>query len=365
MDIKKLDSNFIEGSLPNEEIEWIELPSNKVTLKGIYYDKEHSRFARMPLEIASQISDRFAQLSTHTTGGRILFETDSPFIALRGTNAYVGIVANMPLYAIYGFGVHQGGDYIGSIFTEVFSTLDDCYLERGGHPTAEQTIEICGYKPRKFNSNKFTINFPLMTNVRTLYLGVKKGSYVKPCDEFKPIAPIVFYGSSVTHGSCASHPGYDYPSLISKWLNVDYINLGFAGGCKGDEVMVNYLASLDSSAMVIEYDFNSSLEELTERHITVYKNIRKVKPNLPLVFMSRASCDYYAEAEARRKVIEQTIEYAKSLNDKNVYYIDGRKLFGEDADRTLCTADTCHPSDLGFYKMAKVITQLIQDNNII
>ena len=55
------------------------------------------------------------------------------------------------------------------------------------------------------------------------------------------------------------------------------------------------------------------------------------------------------------------ISYKKALKsgDKNVYFIDGRTLFGR-ADRENCTVDGCHPNDLGFYRMAQKIDKTIK-----
>lgn len=40
--------------------------------------------------------------------------------------------------------------------------------------------------------------------------------------------------------------------------------------------------------------------------------------------------------------------------DKNVYFIDGKTLFGGEYYSN-CTKDGCHPNDLGAYRMASVI----------
>ena len=44
----------------------------------------------------------------------------------------------------------------------------------------------------------------------------------------------------------------------------------------------------------------------------------------------------------------------KSAAIKIVYFIDGAELFaGVNSDD--CTVDGCHPNDMGFYRMARVI----------
>ncbi|MBQ4043418.1 MAG: hypothetical protein IJD06_05410, partial [Clostridia bacterium] len=44
--------------------------------------------------------------------------------------------------------------------------------------------------------------------------------------------------------------------------------------------------------------------------------------------------------------------------DKNVYFIDGETLF-EGEFRDSCTVDGSHPNDLGFFRMAMVIGEVV------
>jgi hypothetical protein len=51
---------------------------------------------------------------------------------------------------------------------------------------------------------------------------------------------------------------------------------------------------------------------------------------------------------------------AVEKGDKNVYFIDGRSLFGDDYT-DCCTVDGCHPNDLGFLRMAQKIGQMVKE----
>ena len=54
--------------------------------------------------------------------------------------------------------------------------------------------------------------------------------------------PVIFYGSSITHGAAASTPGYTYENLIAQKYNMTYVNLGFAGNAKAEDAMCDYIA---------------------------------------------------------------------------------------------------------------------------
>ena len=56
----------------------------------------------------------------------------------------------------------------------------------------------------------------------------------------------------------------------------------------------------------------------------------------------------------RRKIIKATCEKARKLGDNKVWFLDGKTLMGR-KNRDFCFVDSCHPNDLGFYRMAKAI----------
>ena len=160
-------------------------------------------------------------------------------------------------------------------------------------------------------------------------------------------------------------------------LDTNYINLGFAGSCRGEETMANYLASLSASVFVIDYDHNASdPKELEERHYPLYKRIRDKNPKTPIVFITRPNPERggrngannvtylnYEQNDRQKKtynVIYDTYVRAKNEGDENVYFIDGRTLFGTEL-RELCTVDGTHPNDVGFYRMAKTIYPVLKE----
>lgn len=77
--------------------------------------------------------------------------------------------------------------------------------------------------------------------------------------------------------------------------------------------------------------------------------------------MSKLDCFGVREDDdERRYIIYTTYKNGIARGDKNVYYIDGKTLFGE-KDRRLCTADSLHPNDLGAYRMASVIEPVVKE----
>ncbi|MBO5070851.1 MAG: hypothetical protein J6C37_10910, partial [Roseburia sp.] len=62
----------------------------------------------------------------------------------------------------------------------------------------------------------------------------------------------------------------------------------------------------------------------------------------------------------RRAVIMQTYKNALQAGDKNVYFVDGQKIY-ESVGRDLCTVDNIHPNDLGFWCMANAIGESLKN----
>ena len=74
---------------------------------------------------------------------------------------------------------------------------------------------------------EYAVYLPLYNGVESLSLGVP------PSAKFEPIAPrtakpIVFYGTSITHGASASRPGMVHTAILGRRLNLPVINLGFS-----------------------------------------------------------------------------------------------------------------------------------------
>ena len=103
----------------------------------------------------------------------------------------------------------------------------------------------------------YILYFPLYNDVKALSISLDKTACVMSGKKYRDELPILYYGSSITQGGCASRPDQAYQALISKWNNIDFINLGFSGNAKGEACMVDYLASIDCSLFVCDYDHNA------------------------------------------------------------------------------------------------------------
>jgi len=125
--------------------------------------------------------------------------------------------------------------------------------------------------------------------------------------------------------------------------------------------MADYIAGLKMSAFVLDYDHNApNVEHLKATHEPFFKTIRKANPNLPILILSKPKYYLTDDDIMRRTIIEQTYKNAVANGDKNVYFIEGNTLMREEIAE-LGTVDGCHPTDLGFFSMAKRIEPVLKE----
>ena len=347
--IEDIDSNFKLPELDEPDIEWINARDERFTLLGIYFDEALGRYMRMPQDVASQVNQGVFNLCKHTSGGRLRFITDSPYVAVKAVVPSHSIMKNMCPIGTTGFAVYIDGTYRGSIVPDQVEMMS----------TSQPRSGIQGiHKFGNTNEKNAEIYFPLYNGVFEMYVGIKKGSTLAPLPIYDS-RRVVFYGSSITQGGCATRPGNDYAAILCRKLGVDYVNMGFSGNAKGEPSMAEYLADMHFDVYVIDYDHNApTVEHLEQTHYPFYQTIRAKNPDTPIIFISKPDFKGTANDITRRDLIRANYERALAAGDKAIYFIDGETLFG-DEDSDACTLDGCHPNDLGFYRMATVVSPVV------
>lgn len=340
-----IDGNFIvETNINKEDIRFYDIEDGVFQIHGVF--KENGLFRRMPEKIATNINKGVAGLHENTAGGRVRFVTDSAYVAIKTIYA----PCRKPHFALTGSsgfdmysevsGEHR---YAGTFIPPV--DVVDRY---------ESVIEFSEKAERVI-----TIHFPLYSNVSKLYIGLQEDATLKEAPAYKWKKPVVYYGSSITQGACASKPGSCYQSILSRKFDCDYINLGFAGSAKGEERMAEYIGGLDMSMFVLDYDHNApTAEKLEKTHSRFFEIIREANPTLPILILPRPRFYHRGEDEKRFEIVKRTYEKAKERGDENVYFIDNKELMALVEDNG--SVDNTHPTDSGFLSMAKAMEKVFE-----
>lgn len=350
MRIEELDKNFAAQGFSREDVRFYDVRKPPFRIYGLFQPETEPIFRRMPQKAADSVSPGVSALSTHTSGGRVRFKTNSPFIAIRAEMPQLSPMSHMPLTGQASFTMYFNKNG-RSTYYRTFKPSPEQLFRGEGITGFVEFVDI----PEE-DMRDVTLYFPLYAAVDSLYIGLCENAALLPGDTYTREKPVVFYGSSITQGGCASHSGNSYQGFLSRRFDTDYINLGFSGNAKAEEEMAEYVAGLDMSIFVYDYDHNAqSLADLKKTHEKMFRTVRAAQPDLPVIFMSAPNFDTYRAAWAyRRSVIFDTYRKAVLEKDSNVYYVDGERLFGGDC-RDGCTVDGCHPNDLGFYRMADAV----------
>lgn len=348
VDIASIDKNFAySAEIKEGGVDFYSVKKRPFEIYGLLPSAEREPFRRLPIDVARAVSEGVEALSLHTAGGRVRFSTDSEFICIKVKMNSISHFAHMPASGASGF----------DLFVDCEERNQSRYI-RTFMPPWNTTDE--GYESKISLSKKelryFTLNFPSYSGVSELYVGVSEGSSVGGGLKYDRRAPIIYYGSSITQGGCSSRPGNIYQNVICRKNNIDYINLGFSGNGRAEDAIVDYMASLDMSAFVCDYDHNSpSPEHLRATHYKMYEKIRSAHPDIPYIMLSKCDLDSDYEANlARREIVFESYCKARANSDRNIYYIDGASIFRGEY-QNMCTVDGCHPNDLGFAMMANAI----------
>jgi len=341
-DFSLIDPNFkVETELEETDIRFYNVRTAPFEVYGVFY--ENGKFRRLPEAVAKTVSDGVIRLHVHNAGGRVRFKTDSEYVAINAKMSEIGMMSHFALTGSAGFDLYADNSYV--------KTFSPPYDIEDGY---ESIIHLGSNKMREI-----TVNFPLYSGVNELYIGLSENASVCAPSPYRMDKPIVYYGSSITQGGCASRPGMAYESIISRRLNIDHINLGFSGNAKGEDEMAEYVSSLKMSAFVYDYDHNApSVEHLKNTHEKMFKKVRKSHPDIPIVMMSRPKFYLTDEEKMRLEIIKETYNNAIKNGDKNVYLIEGPELMKMAENEG--TVDGGHPTDFGFASMAKALGDLLE-----
>lgn len=348
-----IDKNMIvETTIGDAEVVWLDVKKAPFSLHGFNAPETSNFYHRVPSDIATATSKGIEALSKESAGGRVRFSTNSPYIAIRAKYLAVGRASHVTLVSTAGFDIYIDGEF-GSRFVKEFRIPYDM------QDSCEQIVYLEGEHMRSY-----TINFPVHSVVESLEIGLKPEAALDFATPYRDIKPMVFYGSSIVHGTAASRPGLIYPCIVSKTLNIDFRNIGFSGVAMGEKVMAEWMADLPMSVFVCDYDHNApNAEHLEATHYALYETIRAKNPDLPYIMVTRP--DYWTlpceqdQILQRRDIIMNSYLKARAAGDKNVYFIDGLS-FNVAPHQYDMSMDALHPNDAGFIRMADSIGTVIR-----
>lgn len=320
-------------------------------VEGRGWSQTERYFDRFPAKAKATVRDAVWQLSRHSAGMCVAFETDATAISAR----YKLLSPNLALPHMPATGV-SGLDLYGR---------DEQGQWRWVAITKPTTQEVkatlaSGLEPGR---RAYRIYLPLYNGVESLEIGVPGNA------AFQPIPPrstntIVFYGTSITHGACASRTGMAYPAILGRRLDRPVINLGFSGNGRMEPAVGALLAELDAGVYVIDCLPNMSASTVASSAEPLVRQLRAARPKTPIVLVEDRSLtnspflpSRRAGHAANRAALKASYDHLLAAGVEGLYYVPGAHLLGDDGE---AATDGSHPSDLGMVRMADALEPVLR-----
>ena len=211
-------------------------------------------------------------------------------------------------------------------------------------------------------TREYAAYLPLQNGVEFVRIGVPAGA------QFERLVPrtkpVVFYGTSITHGVCASRPGMVHTAILGRHLDMPVVNLGFAGNGRMDAAVGDYLVKIDAAAYVIDCLPNMNPQQVTERTVPLIKQLRAARPETPIILVEdrRSTNEWILPAKARfhtqnHAALKACFEQLQEEGVRNLHYVSGDELYGTDSEGS---TDGSHASDLGFMRQAAIMEPVLR-----
>ncbi len=348
--LENFDGKMAPMESGGADLVWHTPSEEPFRLAGFPWHDRDRAYRRMPVVPKEPLPEAVDWLAWCTAGGQAQFQTNSRRVAVRVSLRAPADMVHMPATGQCGFDV-----YVGPPGEQV-------YYNTTKYDLRKTEYEVLLFEHEKAQMRNFTLNFPLYQGVDDVKVGLDTAADVEAPPPYALDGPVVIYGTSITQGGCASRPGMAYTNILSRRLNVQVVNLGFSGSGKGEPEVARTIAGIPGPALLIlDYEANCHpLEKLKETLPEFIRILRARHPDAPILVVSRIQNGQEKTQEAmareRRTRLEfqrQTVERLRKDGDANISFLDGSALLGDDFDE--CTVDGAHPTDLGFYRMARGI----------
>ncbi|MCC8112441.1 MAG: SGNH/GDSL hydrolase family protein [Bacteroidales bacterium] len=325
--------------------------ADTLLLYGKVNDSTETRYERLPASLKGQVRDQQWYLGKNTAGLAIRFATNSPVVKARWKALNNFAMDHMTNRGIKGVDLYclgeDGWRFVGS-----------------GAPNREGNGEKTLAQNMVPTWREFMLYLPLYDGVTSLEIGVDSCSQLTNPQYESPVRnkPIVYYGTSITQGGCASRPGMAHTNILSRQLDREIINLGFSGQGKLDLCTAQLMAQADASAFIIDCMPNCDTTIVRERFLPFYRTLRDAHPDTPIIVIENPLFSYMNFDQEKYQSItalnaELRRQYA-TVTDANSMLLSPGVGSGSDWEGTV---DCVHFTDLGFLRYAQWLLPYLQD----
>ena len=355
MDIAKWDPNMaVENAVVTNGVKWID--GRYLPIEGRAFDDVEWYYDRLPANVTTNVNGGVRSMKHNTSGMLFRFVTDSRRLDFKWV-PYNEMLSmdHMPSTGVSGIDVYRWDANKGRWLYVKTGRITD---PMGGSLSISWTP-----------GTPCIVNLPLYNGIKSFSLGIDPDATITlpPPRTSGVDKPVVFYGTSITHGGCASRPGMSFVNIVGRNLDVPVVGLGFSGSGVMEFEMSEHLARIDASCYVLDCLWNMDMSDREDkrfpgqRHVDVnyepfIRNLRAKRPDVPIVMAE--ACDVYCRASNRKDV------YIRGLYDKlvaegwkNLVYLPKDGMYTDDLEGTV---DGCHPNDWGMMSLARAFGNAVR-----
>ncbi len=334
---------------PEKSLIWYDIRQLGVEGQGWAAADLKSPYDRLPAKAEGKAPASVWGLSHDSTGLAVRFVTDAKTIHTRWTLNDANLaMPHMPATGVSGIDLYVKDSGTTWRWLSI------------GQPKA-QTNSIALVSNLPAGEREYMLYLPLYNGVKNVELGLDKASFLaiaNPREETRRKS-ILFYGTSITQGGCASRPGMVHTAILGRRLDYPVINLGFSGSGKMEPEMADLLAEIDPAVYVLDCLPNMDSKMVSERVIPFVKKLRAAHPETPILLVEdRSYSNSFLIAsslnrnQTNREALEKAYQTLLTEGVKHLAYLRGETLLGDDGEGTV---DGSHPTDLGFLRHADVM----------
>mgnify|MGYP000917335922 CR=1 FL=1 len=327
--------------------------ADQFPLFGKVTDQTETRYERLPAYLKDTIRPPVWHLGKDCAGLAIRFRTNSTSISAKWEVLKDLYMNHMTPTGIKGLDLYTWEN-------------EDWQFVVSGRPSGKVTEQVLveNMEPKE---REYMLFLPLYDGITSLSIGIDSAKTIQqPALQYPDTTkPILVYGTSITQGGCATRPGMAYTNLLMRWMNREFINLGFSGNGKLDYEIAELIAKKNNASfIVLDFVANASSEQIQEKTIPFVDIIRKSIPDAPILLIEttifqNALYDKKKYAELIDRNTNLMIQYEKLQNKyKNIFYLSADDLLGNDGEATV---DGTHFTDLGFLRFSEHLFEDIRE----
>ena len=330
-------------------VKWIDGKYLPIEGRWTLGDTKHY-YVRLPDSLTTNVNAGVRGMRSHTSGMIFRFRTDSNFLVIRHTplNGWHAM-PHMTEVGTSGWDVYKLDKASGK--WRFVASNHGAKAEKGDPGTRVKRIAWSA-------GGECIVNLPLYNGVKEFSLGIAPDAKIEAPSPWASGVekPVVFYGTSITHGGCCTRPGLAFVNRVGRDLQVPVYGLGFSGSGVMEFELSEHIARIDASCYVLDCLWNMSLTEKQRPGRSVegnyekfIRNLRARRPGVPIVMAEQ--CDVFAKGPNEKdRFIRGLYEKLVAEGWSDLVYLPKGEMYTGDCEGTV---DGCHPNDIGMESMSK------------